>query len=111
MLQISLQNNVDIIKRLFEQSGLICDPLSLVMAATEQNRVLGHCIFRVAGDVCEVYAINAGDDTLADGLIRAALNFGLNRGAVTARIAGRDKPVAIGEFLMCRMCGHCGDII
>jgi len=109
MLQIAVQNDVDIIMRTFLQSGIPYDPQCLVVTAVEQDRgVLGYCIFRIHGEICRVFAINgAADDVLADGLLRAALNLALNRGAVTALITGGDKPVAISELLACRHCG-CG---
>ncbi|MBQ6267462.1 MAG: hypothetical protein IJK64_06785 [Clostridia bacterium] len=81
----------------------------------------GFCCFRIDGYQMEFTAVDCDDPLLADGLLRAAMNYAANRNAYTARAGagvadralrqlgfqGADVLTAeIPEVLMNCACGH-----
>ncbi len=58
-------------------------PLS-AMVLTVDDAVAGHVLYRVERDRLELLCLRAPDDAFAEWLVRAALNAGVNRMAITA---------------------------
>ncbi len=61
-------------------------PLSAMLLTVGED-VSGHVLYRVERDRLELLCLRAPDDEYAEWLIRAALNAGVNRLAVTASCA------------------------
>lgn len=58
-------------------------PLS-AMVLTVDEAMVGHVLYRVERDRLELLCLRAPDDAYAEWLVRAALNAGVNRMAITA---------------------------
>lgn len=54
---------------------------ALCLAARDGDLVLGHIVYRLVSRNVELLDLKAQDSTIADGLIRAALNLALRKGA------------------------------
>ena len=70
------------------------DSHAVVLEALQRGQVLGACLFAVDGETAVIHSVDCGDDdSLYDGLVRAALNMALSRGAVRASFALADRSV------------------
>lgn len=68
------------------------------LAMTENGEWKGFCLYTLAGDRMTVHTLETGDELLAEGLLRAALNIARNR----------ELPLAVCEDerfpeLLCRL--------
>ncbi len=59
-------------------------PPVFAMSMTDGSQELGYVLYRVEKDVLEIVKLFSCDSFLEEGLVRAALNDGVNRQAVTA---------------------------
>lgn len=69
-------------KALAEKENILLPAFAMVMSAG--NETLGHVLYRVENDTLEILTLYSCDAMLEEGLVRAALNDGVNRRAVTA---------------------------
>lgn len=74
-------------------------PVSAMLLSADGET--GYVLYRVDRDTLELLAVRAPDAVLEEGLIRAALNAGVNRLAITAVCRNPDL------FLLLRSLGFC----
>ncbi len=56
------------------------------MKAFDADTEVGFCTFEINGFNMVIKSLTATDDIIAEGLIRASLNYGANRGAYIAQV-------------------------
>lgn len=69
-------------KTVLQQLGVPAGREAMVLRDSD-GRITGHATFTVTGDIVELLTVTAEEPLLVDGLIRAVLNTGDYRGAVT----------------------------
>ena len=59
----------------------------ITFTAYEEEKNLGNCTFRLDGYKMYFLTVDCGDDIIAEGLARAAMNYAANRNAYIAKIS------------------------
>ena len=85
MIEIHPLRDIENLKKLYKKSNVQMSDCSMAIVASDNDEVLGYCLFDMRDNDLMIFSIEPTDDvSFADGLIRSALHVGVENGRMTA---------------------------
>lgn len=85
MIEIHPLRDIENLKKLYKKSNVQMSDCSMAIVASDNDEVLGYCLFDMRDNDLMIFSIETTDDvSFADGLIRSALHVGVENGRMTA---------------------------
>ena len=85
MIEIHPLRDIENLKKLYKKSNVQMSDCSMAIVASDNDEVLGYCLFDMRDNDLMIFSIEPTDDVnFADGLLRSALHVGVENGRMTA---------------------------
>ena len=85
MIEIHPLRDIEKLKTLYKKSNVQMSDCSMAIVASDNDEVLGYCLFDMRDNDVMIFSIEPTDDVnFADGLLRSALHVGVENGRMTA---------------------------